>query len=135
MIVSNFNQDALCLERGNEHHLVGGITKSHGLFTAHITGNVVFVAAHYVTGGFSQVGPLLAVPIFMAVMGLVTLASGAFVRTGSSPLRPLLLLQTALLGAFLGIGVGLVVFPMPRVRLPFSRACSAWPPWRPRMYW
>jgi uncharacterized membrane protein YoaK (UPF0700 family) len=32
-----------------------------GLFTAHITGNVVIVAAHYVTGGFSQVGPLLAV--------------------------------------------------------------------------
>jgi uncharacterized membrane protein YoaK (UPF0700 family) len=42
-----------------------------GLFTAHITGNLVVVAAHYVTGGFSQVGPLLAVPIFMAVMGLV----------------------------------------------------------------
>jgi uncharacterized membrane protein YoaK (UPF0700 family) len=50
-----------------------------GLFTAHITGNVVIVAAHYVTGGFSQVGPILAVPIFMAVMGLVTLASGALV--------------------------------------------------------
>src|SRR2546426_12768542 len=32
-----------------------------GLFTAHITGNVVIVAAHYVTGGFSQIGPLLAV--------------------------------------------------------------------------
>jgi uncharacterized membrane protein YoaK (UPF0700 family) len=27
-----------------------------GLFTAHITGNLVVVAAHYVTGGFSQVG-------------------------------------------------------------------------------
>src|SRR5439155_9044217 len=44
-----------------------------GLFTAHITGNVVIVAAHYVTGGFSQIGPLLAVPVFMVVMGLVTL--------------------------------------------------------------
>ncbi len=33
-----------------------------GLFTAHITGNVVIVAAHYATGGFSQIGPLLAVP-------------------------------------------------------------------------
>ena len=27
-----------------------------GLFTAHITGNVVVLAAHYVTGGFTVVG-------------------------------------------------------------------------------
>jgi uncharacterized membrane protein YoaK (UPF0700 family) len=82
-----------------------------GLFTAHITGNVVIVAAHYVTGGFSQVGPLLAVPVFMAVMGLVTLASAAFVGSKSPPLHPLLLLQTALLAGFLGIGVGFGPFP------------------------
>jgi len=76
-----------------------------GLFTAHITGNVVIVAAHYVTGGFSQIGPLLAVPVFMAVMGLVTLASSAIARAGTMPLRPLLLLQTALLAGFLLLGV------------------------------
>src|SRR5438874_6566178 len=75
-----------------------------GLFTAHITGNVVIVAAHYVTGGFSQIGPLLAVPVFMAVLGLVTLASSAIARAGSSPLRQLLWLQTALLFGFLLLG-------------------------------
>jgi uncharacterized membrane protein YoaK (UPF0700 family) len=32
------------------------------LFVAHITGNLVVPAAHYVTGGFSQIGPLLSVP-------------------------------------------------------------------------
>jgi uncharacterized membrane protein YoaK (UPF0700 family) len=77
-----------------------------GLFTSHITGNVVIVAAHYVTGGFSQIGPLLAVPVFMAVMGLVTLASSAIARAGTMPLRPLLLLQTALLAGFLLLGIG-----------------------------
>ena len=82
-----------------------------GLFTAHITGNVVIVAAHYATGGFSQIGPLLAVPVFMAVMSLVTLASAAIAHRGSSPLRPLLSLQTALLGGFLGLGVGFGRFP------------------------
>src|SRR6266699_2421080 len=76
-----------------------------GLFTAHITGNVVIVAAHYATGGFSQIGPLLAVPVFMVVMGLVTLASSAIARTGTMPLRPLLLLQTALLAGFLLLGI------------------------------
>jgi uncharacterized membrane protein YoaK (UPF0700 family) len=43
-----------------------------GLFTAHITGNVVVLAAHYVTGDFSEVGPLLSVPVFVAVLGVVT---------------------------------------------------------------
>src|SRR6266403_5267981 len=75
-----------------------------GLFTAHITGNLVIVAAHYATGGFSQIGPLLSVPVFMVVMGLVTLASSAIARAGSYPLRPLLLLQTALLAGFLLLG-------------------------------
>jgi uncharacterized membrane protein YoaK (UPF0700 family) len=82
-----------------------------GLFTAHITGNVVIVAAHYVTGDFSQIGPLLAVPVFMIVMGLVTLASSAIARPGSIPLQPLLWLQTALLVGFLGLGVGFGRFP------------------------
>jgi hypothetical protein len=31
-----------------------------GLFTAHITGNIVVLAAHYGTGGFSQIGPLVS---------------------------------------------------------------------------
>jgi uncharacterized membrane protein YoaK (UPF0700 family) len=84
-----------------------------GLFTAHITGNVCIAAAHFVTGGFSQVGPLLAVPVFMAVLGLLTVLSGAIARAGSSPLRPLLLLQAALLAGFLGVGVAFGPFPYP----------------------
>jgi len=44
-----------------------------GLFTAHITGNLVVLAAHCLTGKFSAVGPLLAVPVFVVVLGAVTL--------------------------------------------------------------
>src|SRR5919204_5680699 len=58
-----------------------------GLFTAHITGNVVVLAAHYVTGGFSEVGPLLAVPVFVAVLGVVTLASVAVEKAGHGARR------------------------------------------------
>src|SRR5262249_24015885 len=47
-----------------------GFLALQGLFTAHITGNVVIVATHYVTGRFCQVGPLLSVPVFIAVLGL-----------------------------------------------------------------
>src|SRR5580704_13469928 len=45
---------------------VTGFLALGGLFTAHLTGNLVIVAAHYTTGAFSQVGPLLAVPVYMA---------------------------------------------------------------------
>ena len=49
-----------------------GFLSLGGLFTAHITGNLVVLAAHYVTGAFSQLGPLLSVPVFIAVLGIVT---------------------------------------------------------------
>ena len=41
-----------------------------GLFTAHITGNLVVLAAHIVTGRAMPLGPILAVPVFIAVLGL-----------------------------------------------------------------
>jgi uncharacterized membrane protein YoaK (UPF0700 family) len=75
-----------------------------GLFTAHITGNLVVVAAHYVTGGFGLVGPILAVPVFIAALGLVVLLFGGIESRGRSR-RPLLVLQAALLAGRLGLGL------------------------------
>jgi uncharacterized membrane protein YoaK (UPF0700 family) len=75
-----------------------------GLFTAHITGNVVVVAAHYVIGGFGEIGPLLAVPVFIVVLGAVTLAAVSVEKAGHGLRRPLLLLQAALLAGCLGAG-------------------------------
>src|SRR5262245_52975726 len=43
-----------------------------GLFTAHITGNLVILAAHYITGRFGEIAPLLSVPVFVTVLGVVT---------------------------------------------------------------
>jgi len=77
-----------------------------GLFTAHITGNVVVLAAHYVTGGFSEVGPLLSVPVFVAMLGAVTLASGVVAKAGYSSRRGLLVLHAILLASCLGLGAG-----------------------------
>ena len=41
-----------------------------GLFTAHITGNLVILAAHVVGGEAAQVASMLSVPVFMLVLGL-----------------------------------------------------------------
>jgi uncharacterized membrane protein YoaK (UPF0700 family) len=75
-----------------------------GLFTAHITGNLVVVAAHYVTGGFGQVGPILAVPVFIAVLGVVVLLFGG-IESKSKSRRALLALHAALLAGCLGFGL------------------------------
>ena len=76
-----------------------------GLFTAHITGNIVVLAAHYVTGRFSELGPLLAVPVFILVLEIVTLAAKAIDRAGCGSRRVLLVMQTVLLAGCFGLGV------------------------------
>jgi uncharacterized membrane protein YoaK (UPF0700 family) len=76
-----------------------------GVFTAHITGNLVIVAAHYVIGGFSEVGPILAVPVFIVVLGAVTAAAVGVEKAGYGSRRALLFLQAALLAGCLGAGI------------------------------
>jgi uncharacterized membrane protein YoaK (UPF0700 family) len=88
-----------------------GFLSLGGLFTAHITGNLVVLTAHYVTGGFGQIGPLLSVPVFMAVLATVTLLFAN--RATHAARRALLVLQAVLLAAFLGLGARLGPFTNP----------------------
>jgi uncharacterized membrane protein YoaK (UPF0700 family) len=74
-----------------------------GVFVAHITGNLVVLAAHYVTGGFSQIGPLLSVPVFVIVLALVTGFFGG--KETRAALRGLLILHWVLMAGFLVLGV------------------------------
>ena len=83
-----------------------------GLFTAHITGNVVVLAAHYTTGRFGEIAPLLSVTdVYGGVLAIVTLV---FV---TKPIRiarrALLVLQAVMLAAFLGFGAGFGPFENP----------------------
>jgi uncharacterized membrane protein YoaK (UPF0700 family) len=82
-----------------------------GLFTAHITGNIVILAAHYITGGFSRIGPLMAVPVFITVLGIVIWVSKD--KPKRRALRALLILQAVLLTGFLALSVGLGPFTNP----------------------
>src|SRR5580698_8560940 len=40
-----------------------------GLFAAHITGNLVVLAAHLVTGRVASLAAILSVPVFIVVLG------------------------------------------------------------------
>lgn len=76
-----------------------------GLFTAHITGNLVILAAHLVTGTRIGVALLLSVPVFILVLGLTRLLAAGLEAIGVASLQPLLLLQFLLLAGFLALGV------------------------------
>jgi uncharacterized membrane protein YoaK (UPF0700 family) len=76
-----------------------------GLFTAHITGNLVVLAAHLVVGDAAQLATVLSVPVFMVMLCLARLLAGGLAAIGRPSLRPLLLLQFVFLAAFLGLGV------------------------------
>jgi uncharacterized membrane protein YoaK (UPF0700 family) len=84
-----------------------------GLFMAHITGNLCVLAAHYLTGRFSEVGPLLSVPVFVTVLGVVALPAGPGGKAGTGTRRALLVLQAALLAGCLVLAVGFGPFADP----------------------
>ena len=76
-----------------------------GLFIAHITGNLILIAAHIVSGTGVNSAHLLSVPVFIAVLGLTRLLIARLEAAGLGSLRPLLLLQLLLLTGFLAFGV------------------------------
>ena len=74
-----------------------------GLFTAHVTGNLVVLVANLATGSRAPAANILSVPIFWAALGLTRLLAGVLERIGFVSLRPLLLLQLLLLVGFLAL--------------------------------
>lgn len=82
-----------------------GFLELGGLFTAHITGNLVVLAAHIATGRAMPLAPILAVPVFIAVLGLTRLAAAGLQDVSRATLRPLLALQLVLLVSFLVVNV------------------------------
>jgi uncharacterized membrane protein YoaK (UPF0700 family) len=72
-----------------------------GLFNAHITGNLVILASHLVSGDSAPVALLLSVPVFIVGLGVTRVIAGALEAIGVATLRPLLLLQLVLLAGFL----------------------------------
>jgi uncharacterized membrane protein YoaK (UPF0700 family) len=70
---------------------------SFGLFTAHVTGNLVVIAALLVRGGPPNVATILAVPVFIVAVAGAWLIAKASGRQGIALVRPLLLVQFLLL--------------------------------------
>jgi uncharacterized membrane protein YoaK (UPF0700 family) len=77
-----------------------------GLFNAHITGNLVILAAHIVARGAADLALMLSVPIFIAVLCLMRLLVAELEALQIRSLAPLLLLQFLLLGGLFALCAG-----------------------------
>jgi uncharacterized membrane protein YoaK (UPF0700 family) len=75
-----------------------GFLGLNGLFTAHITGNIVVLAAHIVAGDPTIFSYVLSVPVFMLVVLLTRLLAGTLEQAGVSTLQPVVAAAVALFG-------------------------------------
>lgn len=92
-----------------------------GLFAAHVTGNLVVLAAHVVTGRVASLALILSLPVFVAVLGLTRLVAAWIEETGHGPLQPLLAVQLVLLVSLLAVWV--TAGSVRRSRCSDSRCC------------
>ena len=77
-----------------------------GLFAAHITGNLVILAAHVVAGDKAPLALMISVPVFIVALAITRLLATALKRMHLASLRPLLLLQFLSLAGSLAVCVG-----------------------------
>jgi uncharacterized membrane protein YoaK (UPF0700 family) len=75
------------------------------LFTAHVTGNIVIIAAQLVYGGPPKMDQILAVPVFIVAVAGVWITAQALHRRGPALPRLLLLIQFFLLALALIVAV------------------------------
>jgi uncharacterized membrane protein YoaK (UPF0700 family) len=87
-----------------------GFLGLQGLFTAHVTGNFVTLAATVVMGTHGVVAKLIALPEFVVVVALARLAGSALRKRGMDALRPLLIAKVIFLLAFFVLAVALGPF-------------------------
>jgi uncharacterized membrane protein YoaK (UPF0700 family) len=74
-----------------------------GLFMAHVTGNIVILAAKIAAGDRAPLAHLLSVPVFIIALVLVRLFAAGLDRIRIAPLLPMLVLQFMLILAALAI--------------------------------
>ena len=68
-----------------------------GLLTAHVTGNLIFLAVDLARGDYALVMKLLALPIFAASVAVSTWFIVVLKRRRAHPFPPLILVQAAMI--------------------------------------
>jgi uncharacterized membrane protein YoaK (UPF0700 family) len=82
-----------------------GFIALFGLFTAHVTGNLVLIGAAIVEHRGGLWGKLIALPVFVLSVAMSRWLSLALERRGKNAAVPLLAIQILFLCGFLGVGL------------------------------
>jgi uncharacterized membrane protein YoaK (UPF0700 family) len=82
-----------------------GFIALFGLFTAHVTGNLVLIGAAIVEHRGGLWGKLIALPVFVLAVALSRWLSLVLERRGRNAAVPLLAIQILFLCGFLGVGL------------------------------
>src|SRR5271168_268536 len=77
-----------------------------GLFIAHITGNLVILAARIAANNEAPLANIISFPVFNAALAVTRLLAAGLEVTHFTTLRPLLLLEFLLIAGFLALCVG-----------------------------
>jgi uncharacterized membrane protein YoaK (UPF0700 family) len=107
-----------------------GFLTLHGLLTAHVTGNLVFLAVGLAQGGAHIIMKLLALPLFMAGVGLTTVFITWAGRRSGLTLAWSLLAEACLFllclaaGMLLPMGAQNAIMRLPLKRLPPTTAMT-----------
>lgn len=82
-----------------------GFIALQGLFTAHVTGNFVTLGVSIVHGTSGAIGKLLALPVFILVVGLTHVAALQLHKRNLASLHLLLIAHVFLLALFAAFGI------------------------------
>jgi len=89
-----------------------------GLFTAHVTGNLVVIGASIAHPNAGLIAKLSALPVFVFVVAITSLFIRRCARVDHSPARRLLAAQAVLLAAFMALA--LVAAPLSSADAPLA---------------
>jgi uncharacterized membrane protein YoaK (UPF0700 family) len=94
----------LCVAAGSADAI--GFLGLGGLFIAHITGNLVILAARIVADHEAPLAHMISFPVFVVALAVTRLLAAGLERMRVTSLRPLLLLEFLLLAGSLAVCVG-----------------------------
>lgn len=87
-----------------------------GLFSSHVTGNLIILTAHLVARRADNACLILSLPLFILVIGLTRLLVAGLQALNIGSLRPLLLLQFLMLAGAFVVGLASGHSPAPEAR-------------------
>jgi uncharacterized membrane protein YoaK (UPF0700 family) len=111
---------ALLLSANAGYVDTAGFLGLHGLFTAHVTGNLVTLSAAMVLGTTGEATKILSLPVFFIVVALARIAGRAL--AGHPYARPLAMLGAMLTALTAAAALAIVLGPFPDGDAPAAMA-------------